>query len=278
MSTHIESVAVAAARRGPFRSGVLHLSDAAAETCLRRASKGADELDLLVNAGIYRDKNLAEPAFAAIIQEDIGANLGHPPKKAHHGTFSFDVNEGGSGVLAAAEIIDGFVGAGSARLGMVVAGDTDPNRRAPAGVHFATVGGAMLLSHADDGDGFQRFEFHTFPDGQGLFTSRLEWEPHGGFLGRGRNVVDIHEEPLFTARAVERAGAVTRGFLQRVALEPDDVDLLIASPYPERFALDLVLAVGLHQDTLPPVPPRLRRAHTAGPLAALAAAIDSGAF
>ncbi|MGY4651210.1 hypothetical protein ACVWWN_005006 [Mycobacterium sp. URHB0021] len=32
------------------------------------------DVNLLINAGIYRDRSLAEPALAAMIQEDIGAN------------------------------------------------------------------------------------------------------------------------------------------------------------------------------------------------------------
>ena len=71
--------------------GALELADVAARLCLERANRTADELDLLINAGVYHDKILSEPAFASLIQEDIGANLGHPAG-AGRGTFSFDVN------------------------------------------------------------------------------------------------------------------------------------------------------------------------------------------
>ena len=56
------------------RHSALHLAVAAAKTCLQRAGREPDDVDLLINTGIYRDKNLAEPALAALIQEDIGAN------------------------------------------------------------------------------------------------------------------------------------------------------------------------------------------------------------
>ena len=66
--------------RGGWRSrhSALHLAVAAAKSCLHEARRDADDLDLLVNAGIYRDKNLGEPALAALIQEDIGANPEDP--------------------------------------------------------------------------------------------------------------------------------------------------------------------------------------------------------
>ena len=47
-------------------------------TVSRGAGRDAHDVDLLINAGIYRDRNLGEPAFAAMIQEDIGANPEDP--------------------------------------------------------------------------------------------------------------------------------------------------------------------------------------------------------
>ena len=74
----------------------------------RTAGRDADDIDLLVNAGIYRDRNLGEPALAAMIQEDIGANPEDPHAGAH-GTFSFDIANGTCGVLTALQIVDGFL-------------------------------------------------------------------------------------------------------------------------------------------------------------------------
>lgn len=60
------------------RHSALHLAVAAAKDCLQGAGCDPDELDLVVNAGIYRDRNLGEPALAALIQDDIGANPEDP--------------------------------------------------------------------------------------------------------------------------------------------------------------------------------------------------------
>jgi 3-oxoacyl-[acyl-carrier-protein] synthase III len=49
-----------------------------------------------------------EPAIAALIQEDIGANPEDPHDDAH-GTFSFDIANGTFGVLIALQIVDGFL-------------------------------------------------------------------------------------------------------------------------------------------------------------------------
>ena len=67
-----------------------------------------NDLDLLVNAGLYRDRNLGEPALASMIQEDVRR---HPedPHPGGHGTFSFDVANGACGVLTALQIADRFL-------------------------------------------------------------------------------------------------------------------------------------------------------------------------
>src|SRR5215207_9429545 len=104
------------------------LTDAAAEACLARAGIEAGEVDLLVNVGLYHDKNLGEPALAALIQEDIGA---HPedPHGGGHGTFSFDVANGACGLLTGLRVAHGFLAAGTIRHALVVAGDANPGRR-----------------------------------------------------------------------------------------------------------------------------------------------------
>jgi 3-oxoacyl-[acyl-carrier-protein] synthase III len=281
MGACIESVAARRARGGPLAPDALRLSDAAARACLEEAGRRPEELDLLINAGLYKHKNMAEPALASIIQEDIGANPGHPPSHDRHGTFSFDVMNGGCGVLSGLYLVDSFVGPGAAQLGMVVAADADPAPRTSRGFHFPPVGGAILLRHSGDGEGFTRFEFHTFPEHSGLFESWVEFEPAsgGGLFGhRGYSRLDVHEDPRYPAVCVERATGVTRAFLDRARLRLEQVDLLIASAYPPRFAAELAHGLGIVGDRLPELPPELAGAHTAGPIAALAAATDTGRF
>ena len=55
----------------------LILADEAAKKCLEKAGHEPGEVGLLINVGIYRDKNLGEPALASMIQEDIGADIGN---------------------------------------------------------------------------------------------------------------------------------------------------------------------------------------------------------
>jgi 3-oxoacyl-[acyl-carrier-protein] synthase-3 len=273
MGTLIEAVATARGRRGPFGRRALRLSDDAIRLCLDRAHRRPEELDLLVNAGLYKDKNLAEPALASIIQEDIGANPGSPPRPGHHGTFSFDVMCGGCGVLSAARLLHLFLGRGAARLGVVVAADAGASA-----FPFPSVGGAVLLAHTDEERGFSPFAFRTFPELADLFDARVRWEPDPVGGRRGRNALEIKEAPAFAGLCAERGAAVASAFLEGVGVRLEEVDLLVASQQPVHFAENLAHLLGLGPDRVPRIDRTLEGAHTAGPIAALEAAMESGQF
>lgn len=279
MGTRIEAAATSH-HLGHIRGrGALHLTDEAARACLERGHHRADEIDLLINCGLYKDGNTAEPALASIIQEDIDANIGGTPARlGHHGTFSFDVLNGGCGVITAAQLADSFVGRGAAQLALIVAGDAEPAPRATRGFRFAPAGGAMLLEHDDGDTGFIDFSIRTFSEDADLFESRMHWDPRAGLLRRGRNVVEIDETPRFATRCIDHAIDVVGELLGRTSLSIDSIDLLVASQYPARFAGDLARALGIEPARVPSVSAKLERAHTAGPIAALEAAIASGQF
>jgi len=280
MGTCIESVVTTSSSSSIFRRGSLHLAEAAARACLERAARRPDELDLLVNTGVYKEKNMAEPALAAIIQEDIHANPGHPPRHGHHGTFSFDVSNGGCGCLTATHLADSFLRDGRIRLAMVVTADADPSPRSSRGFPFRPVAGALLLAHTSEPVGFVGHEFRTFPEFADLFVSRLDWDPayHRMLGGHGGNVVEVREDPSFAARGIECAVNVAQSFLATAGLRPADIHLLVASQYPADFANSVAQALGVGSDLVAHARPQCRMAHTAGPMAALEAAAAARTF
>jgi 3-oxoacyl-[acyl-carrier-protein] synthase-3 len=142
MGTIIDGLHVA---HGTWRSrrSALQLAVNAAKGCLGSAETAPSEIDLLINAGIYRDRNLGEPALAAIIQDDIGANPEDPHSDAH-GTFSFDIANGACGVLTALQIADGFLRSHTISRALVVASDADPGRGASERFPFSPAGAALL--------------------------------------------------------------------------------------------------------------------------------------
>jgi 3-oxoacyl-[acyl-carrier-protein] synthase-3 len=279
MGTRIDSVVTMVARRGPLARGALGLADDAARACLEFARREPTEIDLLVNAGLYKEKHLVEPALASIIQEDIGANPGHPAGLGvEHGTFSFDVQNGGCGALTAAWIIDGFARSGSLGFGLVVASDSDPSPRTSHGYGFARAGAAMLLEAVPGGEGFDGFELRAFPELGELYESCLRWEPGRVLPRRGHNALVVTQARDYAATSAVRAASVVRAFLDRVRLLASDVDVLVATPQPAGFADAVARDVGIDTDRISRVAPELETAHTAGMLASLEAAMVSGRF
>ena len=200
MGTVIEQVSLT---DGGWRThhSALRLAVNAAKHCLHEAGRNAHDVDLLINAGIYRDRNLAEPALAAMIQEDIGANPEDPHEQAH-GTFSFDVSNGSCGVLTALQIVDGFLKSRAIDLALVVASDADPGHGMSEDFPFSPAGTALLCDWSDDARGLERIHWINIPDEGESFSATV------GLLD-GRNVLRFAEsekaDELFAAAAAQAA-------------------------------------------------------------------------
>jgi 3-oxoacyl-[acyl-carrier-protein] synthase III len=286
MGTRIEAACAQAAHR-PRRPTARRLADDAMRRCLALAGREPREVDLLINAGVYREDNMGEPALAALIQEDIGANLGQPPVGGH-GTFSFDLANGICGVISAIQLESGLLRSGVIRLGAIVASDVYPRGTDDGALPIKPTAGAMLLRWEDSATGFTAFHSETFPEYQDLFASGLVWRERRGVrapewapsraparsAGRSRMVIDVR--PGFTERLADCAEEATRHFLHRLGMGIGDIDLLVPAPAWPGFLDPLRMRLGIPGDRVAYTPEDLDGAHAAGPIAALQAAIKTG--
>lgn len=272
MGTIIEAsaAAAAAAHQRSLSPGALELADAAARSCLESAHRSSEELDLLINAGVFHDKILSEPAFASLIQEDLGANLS-PPAGAGRGTFSFDVLNGACGMLTGMSLIDGMLSSGTVELGMVVASDMDPEPGVSEGFSFPGVGGAVLLSSDDSRAGFTAFRFATFPEFAGLFHSYVDWQEDApaGRAQDGRNILTVEIAKSYATHALDCAEPIVRELATGQALDLAEVDLLVATASVPEFADQLAARLGVPAELVAILPEDLAGAYTAAPAAAL---------
>ena len=242
------------------RHSALHLAVTAAKDCLQRAGCDPDELDLVVNAGIYRDRNLGEPALAALIQDDIGANPEDPHADAH-GTFSFDIANGACGVLTALQIVDGFLRTHSINRALVVASDADPGHGMSEHFPFSAAGAALLCGWTDDDYGLSRVSWVNTADEAETFSATV------GFADR-RNVLRFNQSAAMDEKFAAAAAEAVRACLEAQSVRLSDVDVIVAAPPRPGFrtALSNRLAVPVEQITVADD----ERMHTA----ALAAAFD----
>lgn len=220
-----------------------------------------DDVDLLLNAGLYRDRNLGEPALAALIQEDVGS---HPedPHAGAHGTFSFDVANGACGVLSALQIADGFLQAGTIGHALIVASDADPGRHMAPGFPFAATGAAIVCRCDDEPSGLMGFSWERSTDDS--FHARVGFDGH-------RNLLRVEEQPHFADRAAVVAAKAGSSLLAGHGLRPSDIDLVVANPVTEPFLESLAAHLGCAPERVVTVE-GAQRVHTAGLLVALAAA------
>jgi 3-oxoacyl-[acyl-carrier-protein] synthase III len=278
MGTHIEA-ACAQAGNAARRATARRLADAAARNCFALAGRKPSDVDMLINVGIYREDSMGEPALAALIQEDIGANLGHPPTGGS-GTFSFDLLNGACGVITALRIESGLLRSGVIRLGAIVSSDVQPDLQAPAVPFLRPTGGAMLLSWDDSIAGFTDFSSETFPEYADLFTSGLVWRGrrgiNGPLRGAGRNQMVVAARPGYLARLADCAEEAVRRFLRRLGLGVEDIDLFVPAPAAASFVDPLRERLGVPGDRMAYTPEDLEGAYTTGTIAALQAAIRSG--
>ncbi len=252
----------------PWRSrhSALRVAVATAKACLHEAGCPPNDLDLLVNAGIYRDRNLGEPALASMIQEDVGANPEDPHADAH-GTFSFDVANGTCGPLTALRVVDGFLRSGAIRRALVVTSDADPGHRLVRDFPFAAAGGALLCSWTDDEAGLGPFSWANFPDDGESFRSVVRYRD-------GRNRLQIEASGLVDDVFAAAAAKVAVECLDEASTDLAGVDLILAAPARPDFAAGLASRLGVPVERVAVA--RDDRIHTASLMAALHDATTAG--
>jgi 3-oxoacyl-[acyl-carrier-protein] synthase III len=248
------------------------LADAASREAIDRAGLNPGEVDLLLNTGIYHDRNLGEPALAALIQEDVGMNPEDPSARragaGAHGTFSFDIANGGCGVLTALEIADGFLQSGTIRHALVVASDSDPGHRMAPDFPFSARGAAIACHWEEGAGGLLGFRWERSSDPSETFRSHVGFE-------EGRNRLRVEQNSEFGALAAALAAKAVASLLADHGLEPIDVDLVVANPLTAAFLKGLSNHSGLDLNKVIQVD-GADQVHTAAPIVALAAAEQRG--
>ena len=243
----------------------LRLAVAATQGALREAGCKPEDTDLLINAGLYHDRNLGEPALAPLIQGDAAINRGDP-HPGGVGTFSFDVANGGCGVLTALQIASGFLESRTIGTAVVVAGDADPGRGLAPGFPYDSAAGAVVCQWTDADRGLTSFRWHNRPDDGTAFRATIGLEP-------GRNILAITEDPLFGEQVGEVAAMVAQDVLEAHCLSGRDVGLVVASPARPAFTKILSAQLGIPEDRIITAGQAL---HTVAFVAALDHAVRTG--
>lgn len=231
----IESVGVSLPGRWPFRRGSVSHAAAAGRRCLAASRVRPGDVGVLVSAGVYRDRHVAEPAIAAYIQHRLGINVefqGRP-------TLAFDLLNGGCGMLNAAQVVVAMLQSGQAASGMVVAGEANSDRRPDPSSAVPRSGAALLLDLSTfDGSGFGAFAFRTHEEDADLFSAVVSLA-----VPRGRLI--IRRQARLEEAWLGHAGAAVEEALAKEGLTRERLDLVVPAQVSPGFVSRLPAAIGV---------------------------------
>ncbi len=220
MKVRIESTGVSLPTgAGLFRKGSVGHAVHAGKNCFKFSSYNPSEIDVLVNSGIYRDRHIGEPAMAVFIQKDLGINPDFHGKKS----FSFDLMNGGCGMLNALHVLTVMIQSGKYRLGMAVSSECNPDRRPDPNFDYLRSGSAILLDISPyPKKGFGSFIFKNFEEYMGLYNACIDLKEKGG-------MIKINKAKELNDAYLSCAPVVFKEILKNEKLKKDDIDLVIPS-------------------------------------------------
>ncbi|WP_123024086.1 3-oxoacyl-[acyl-carrier-protein] synthase III C-terminal domain-containing protein [Mycolicibacterium stellerae] len=269
MGTIIERIELA---EGGWRNrhSALRLAVRAAQDCLHNAGRNPHDIDLLINAGVYRDRNLGEPALAAMIQQDIGAN----PEEPHgdsHGTFSFDVVNGSCGMLTALQIVDGFLRSKAIDCALIVASDADPGHGMSERFPFSPSGAAALCTWTDEDRGLGHLNWTNHPGASESFSASIGLLDH-------RNVLRFKVSASADESYADASAEAVDDCLTASSTDIESVAAIVAAPSGRRYRDALAARLGIPSELITVADDaRMHTASLASAFKTAVANLDTGA-
>jgi 3-oxoacyl-[acyl-carrier-protein] synthase-3 len=217
------------------RAGSIAHAVRAGRRCLAASHHRPADVGVLVSAGVCRDGHVAEPAIGVYLQHRLGVNIefqGRP-------TLSFDLLNGGCGMLNAAQVVGALLATGEVEAGLVIAGEANSDRRPDAQSAVPRSGAALLLDLSPRPDtGFGAFAFRTHGAHAALFTTVVSLA-----VSRGRLLVrrDPRLEEAWLSHAAETVDEV----LAREQIGRGEIDVVVPSQVSAGFLSRLPAAIGV---------------------------------
>jgi len=221
-------------------SSSIELAIEAGRSCLKQANLDPQEIDLMINVGIYRDKNYLEPSICALIQKELHINPDFVKYPVQSPAFSFDVMNGGCGFVNALQVANSLVKSRSIQNALIVASDMHPSQKANhEDFPFSSIGTAVILTKNEEpSEGLSCFHYRT----------KSETIGRHGFIDFSQNHVpaskriEIEQSESFSQDLADFVSEQLKQFVNE-----QNIDLsktLILCSHPSREFLD-----ALHRET-----------------------------
>ncbi len=223
------------------KQGAIDYSVLAAEKCILQAGIERDDIDLLINIGTYREKNINEPSIASLIQKRLKIGLDPYKKQFGKSSFSFDLRNGVVGMLSAVQVASALMQQKMVKLALIVSSDVHPSKSRASDFPYTHMGSATLLSWSDDENkGFQKVMFDTSGgDYHGVDALINLNDPDA------REKVDIKIQEDFGQRLGEFTVDMFNKHVQSGELDPGKIKLAVISEPVPGFSRTIADSVGL---------------------------------
>jgi 3-oxoacyl-[acyl-carrier-protein] synthase-3 len=240
MSMMIRAAALSKRNEG---EGSVDSAVIAAENCIKKAGIDKQDIDLLINTGIYKEENIAEPAMSALIQKKLGLSLDPGTDKTDKSTLSFDLFNGACGFLYAAQVADSFIRNHERKLVLIVSSEVHPSKKLVPEFPYSHIGSAVILEESEkEGRGFRSFVFETSKRGSKSYMGYLDLKAYGP---RGRYLVNIDIAPDYYEKLEKHTLGVIKEHIKSGEINPSEIKLIITSQSIPGFGEKISKSTGL---------------------------------
>ncbi len=259
----IESIGVSSPKKGDIKGSLEHAVKAG-KRCLGASGRRSTEIAILINTGIHRDGHYAEPAVACFIQKKLDIN----PEFQEMRTLSFDLQNGGSGMLSGAYVLANMMRSGQIQAGMVISSEGNYDNQPDPNYHYPSSGAAIILDISPiSSKGFGSFCFKTFDEYSDMYTSVVS-------LKEKKGKILINRKKELEETYLHCVPQVWDELLRSEGLAPDAVDLVIPSQISPSFVSALPKTLGLPKEKILDVTDFIDDTLSTSPILALQRAID----
>lgn len=226
MGAIILSASYNAASGRKERRSAIGLSGKAADRALISSGIMPDQLGCFINAGIFRDKHIGEPAIATLIHGSLKNPVSQP--------FCFDLLNGKTGQLDGIEIIDSLIANRQINFGMVVAGDAIPRKADRKSFPYESSASAILLAAGSEDSGFIEFYHKSFPEKVKMHTAELQFRKKRN-IRKPDHYLFVQSNSEYRSERLKAVDEAVFELCQKLGLTLDDFDLVLSSEENDRI-------------------------------------------
>jgi 3-oxoacyl-[acyl-carrier-protein] synthase III len=240
----IESVGILPAGSDSTGDAVSMLA-AAARECFMRSRYHRRDVELIINAGVYRNDFLCEPAVASLVAGRLQSDDDRHGS-ADPGTLAFDLTCGSLGLLQACFVAANMMASGRFRTAMVMAAEIELNRDGcpTKRLGLQETGTALILdSSTDDGPGFGNFHFQSFTGHIHQFAS------HSAVTG-GTTGLSFERDPAFETSCLACIRECVEGLLRRERIDRSELAVVFPPLMSAAFVSQLARILDMPSDRM----------------------------